>query len=143
MLHSLGKKLCLARGVKCGTAFCAVHTLLVLLIFLVVQFSQDGQAGFAWFFFNKIDYPAVNIGYWAVGETHWMRSLVEFWYTIGYGQGPNIRAFIVVGLFGGLYWFLVGFALCILVFCLKYKVKNSTGSPTKIKQIYKDKWEHK
>ena len=104
---------------KWGVAFLATHTLLASFIFLKVQFSCDGQAGFAWFLFNKIDYPAVPIGYWVVGDAVWMQNLVEYWYTIGCGQGQNIRAFIVVGLFGGIYWFLIGIAFCFFVFCLK------------------------
>ena len=71
--------------------------------------SGDGQAGFAWFPFFLLDWPSGDLAYTLLGATRPMSALVDWWYR--FGQGPNIRALLLFGLFGGLQWFLIG-AIC-------------------------------
>lgn len=52
-----------------------------------------------------------------------MGVLIEWWYR--FGQGPNIRALILFGLFGGLQWLLMG-VLCGKAFsCLFSRIEDA------------------
>jgi hypothetical protein len=87
-----------------------LHLAASLFIFFHVQNSTDGQAGFIWFSLMTLDYPTAGIAYRFLGNIRPMIALVDWWYGIGQGQGPNIRALILIGLFGTLHWLLVGAA---------------------------------
>lgn len=82
-----------------------VHFLVCLALFASVQFSTDGQASFVWFPFFVIDYPTGNLAYEFLGNTAPMAALIDWWYSVGNHQGPNIRAFILFGVLGSLHWF--------------------------------------
>jgi hypothetical protein len=82
-----------------------VHFLLCLAAFASVQFSADGQAAFVWFPFFVIDYPTGSLAFEFLGNSAPMATLIDWWYSIGNHQGPNIRAFILFGVLGSLHWF--------------------------------------
>lgn len=85
-----------------------LHLAVSLFIFFRVQNSTDGQAGFAWFPLMHLDFPTVGIAYRFLGDIQPMSAIVDWWYSVGHGQGPNIRALILIGLFGSLHWFIIG-----------------------------------
>ena len=95
------------------------HLVFVVIIFLAVQSSTDGQAGFAWFPFFFIDYPVGYLLYEPLSNNELMQGLVEYWYTVGNNQGPNIRAFIIYGIFGTLYWYAIGWLIKIIIVKIK------------------------
>jgi hypothetical protein len=90
-----------------GASAGLLHFLLCVAVFASVQFSADGQAGFAWFPFFILDYPTGQLAYDLLGNIGPMTALIDWWYSIGNGQGPNIRALILFGVFGTLHWFCV------------------------------------
>ena len=77
-------------------------------MFLYV-YSQRGvaQAELAWFIFFFSDFPTVSLSIKLLGSTAPMRALFEWGYDV-VGSGPNLRAFAVVLLAGGLHWFVIG-----------------------------------
>jgi hypothetical protein len=91
-----------------GTAMGMLHFAVSLFMFFIVQNSTDGQAGFVWFLLMQLDFPTVGIAYRLLGSTQPMLALVDWWYSVGNNQGPNIRALILIGLFGSLHWFVIG-----------------------------------
>ena len=91
-----------------GTSAGLLHLFLCLAIFASVQSSTDGQAGFAWFQLFILDFPTGPLAYEALGNNELMTNLIDWWYTIGNHQGPNIRAIILFGIFGTLHWFFLG-----------------------------------
>lgn len=84
----------------------AVHLALAVALFISVHVSGDGQAGFAWFWFMRLDYPISNVAWDYLATTAPFVALVDWGYT--WGSGPNLRALIIHGLIGGAQWFLVG-----------------------------------
>lgn len=48
-----------------------------------------------------------------------MQSLVDYWYSIGNNQGPNIRALIIFGVFGTIYWYVIGWIVRKIITKLK------------------------
>lgn len=90
-----------------GASAGLLHFFLCVAVFASVQFSADGQAGFAWFPFFVLDYPTGPIAYELFGNLAPMTALIDWWYSIGNNQGPNIRALILFGIFGSLQWFCV------------------------------------
>lgn len=90
-----------------GTSAGLLHFLLCVVVFASVQFSTDGQAGFAWFALFSLDYPIGSLAYKLLGNISPMTALIDWWYSIGNSQGPNIRALILFGIFGSLQWFIV------------------------------------
>lgn len=90
-----------------GASAGLLHFLLCVVVFAFVQFSTDGQAGFVWLAFFALDYPIGSLAYELLGNIGPMTALVEWWYSIGNGQGPNIRALILFGIFGSLHWFFI------------------------------------
>ncbi len=89
-----------------GASAGLLHVLLCVVVFASVQFSTDGQAGFVWFAFFALDYPAGSLAYELLGNIGPMTALIDWWYTIGNSQGPNIRALVLFGIFGSLQWFI-------------------------------------
>jgi hypothetical protein len=90
-----------------GASAGLLHALLCLAIFVSVQSSTDGQAGFAWFVLFSLDYPTGQIAYELLGSNWLMSNLIDWWYTVGNHQGPNIRSLILLGIFGTLHWFII------------------------------------
>ena len=90
-----------------GASAGLLHFLLCLAIFASVQLSTDGQAGFEWFVLFALDYPTGHVAYELFGSNWLMGNLIDWWYTVGNHQGPNIRSVILFGLFGTLHWFVV------------------------------------
>jgi hypothetical protein len=86
-----------------GISIAFLHLFLCVVIFASVQSSADGQAGFVWFLLFKLDYPTGGIAYELLGSNPLMESLTDWWYTIGNGQGLNLRALILFGIFGTLH----------------------------------------
>ena len=84
----------------------AVHLALAVALFISVHVSGDGQAGFAWFWFMRLDYPISNVAWDYLATTAPFVALVDWGYT--WDSGPNLRALIIHGLIGGAQWFLVG-----------------------------------
>jgi hypothetical protein len=98
------------RSIRCaviaGVAVFALHLALALALYISVHISGDGQAGFAWFWFMKLDYPISNFAWEYLATTKPLVALVDWGYT--WGSGPNLRAFFIHGLIGGAQWFLIG-----------------------------------
>ncbi|MDO8262211.1 MAG: hypothetical protein Q7T21_03190 [Gallionella sp.] len=90
-----------------GASAGLLHFLLCVVVFAAVQFSTDGQAGFVWFAFFALDYPTGSLAYELLGNISPMTALIDWWYSIGNNQGPNIRALILFGILGSLHWFFV------------------------------------
>jgi len=84
-----------------------LHALLCLAIFVFVQTSTDGQAGFAWFALFALDYPTGQVAYDLFGSNWLIGNIIDWWYTVGNQQGPNIRSLILFGIFGTFHWFVV------------------------------------
>lgn len=94
-----------------------------------MQLSDDGQAGLLWFYLFILDYPVTYLLYEPLSNNAIMQNLVDYWYTVGNSQGPNIRALIIIGIFGTIYWYLIGW----LIFKVIEKIKanksfNSDGA---------------
>jgi len=89
-----------------GTAVFAVHLALAVALFISVHMSGGGQAGFAWFWFMRIDYPISNLAWEHIATSRPLEALMNWGYT--WGDGPNIRALFIHGLIGGLQWFILG-----------------------------------
>jgi hypothetical protein len=97
----------LRKPLLAGASAGLLQFLLCMVVFTYVQFSTDGQAGFVWFAFFALDYPTGTLAYELLGNIGPMTALIDWWYTIGNSQGPNIRALILFGIFGSLHWFFV------------------------------------
>ena len=105
------------------------HLLFAVIIFFAVQSSTDGQAGFVWFPFFYFDYPVGYLLYEPLSDTELMQELVDYWYTIGNNQGPNIRALIIFGIYGTLYWYAIGWLIKIIIVKIKAKkLSNLIGA---------------
>lgn len=98
-----------------GITFFTVHFILCVIVFLAVQFSKNSQSGFVWFAFFYIDYPVASVAYTLLEKNVIMSNLIEWWYTIGNHQGPNIRAIIIFGIFGSVQWFIIGWLFTFVV----------------------------
>jgi hypothetical protein len=98
-------------GIVWGGVLFVIHFLLALGMFIYV-FSQRGiaQAEFAWFSFFLIDFPTLQIIFPWLGSTAPMRFVFDKGYDL-VGSGPNLRAFVMVAIAGGLHWFLIGSVL--------------------------------
>ena len=83
-----------------------VHLVLAVALFISVHLNGGGQAGFAWFWFMRLDYPIGNLAWDYLATTAPLVALMDWGYT--WGSGPNLRALFIHGLFGGLQWFFVG-----------------------------------
>ena len=97
-------------GIPAGFCFLAAHSLAVSWAFLYVHHSKDGQAVFVYFPFFEIDAPTVPWVMAAEGRWGFLSAITHWWYARGH-QGVNLRAFILIGLFGGLHWFVLGYIL--------------------------------
>ncbi len=104
-----------------------LHFLLCIFVFFMVQISNDGQAGFAWFFMFDLDYPTAEIAFNLLGRTTTMLYIIDWWWSVSYNQGPNIRALLLFGIFGTLHWFLIGFSIFKIFSFLKSKLWFKTG----------------
>jgi len=93
--------------ISCAIFFC-LHSLAALCMFLYV-YSQRGiaQAELAWSVFFLLDYPTPQLTFASLGSTPPMRALFEWGYDL-VGSGPNLRAFAMVVVAGGLHWFFIG-----------------------------------
>jgi hypothetical protein len=86
-----------------------VHLALAAALFASVHRSSDGQAGFAWFYFMKLDFPVSDFAWRYLATTTPLIALMDWGYT--WGSGPNLRALFIHGIIGGAQWFLIGAAL--------------------------------
>jgi len=93
-----------------GFTLLALHTLATTCVFLTAHCSDDGQTVFLYFPFFVVDAPFVPLALFAEGKFGFLTPMTEWWYSKGY-QGVNLRAFVLIGVFGGLQWFLLGCAL--------------------------------
>lgn len=105
-----------------GSIAFAFHSLVVLIIFILVQASDDGQAIFRWFLLFDIDYPTAEFAYNLLAGTKPMIALVDYWYR--FGQGPNICAVIIFGIFGGLHWFCIGSLLGYIIGFVRLRLRK-------------------
>lgn len=90
-----------------------LHLFLCLIVFAFVQLSSDGQAGFIWFAFHTFDYPIGSLAYELLGDSRMIITIVDWWYSSGRGNGSNLRAFLLFGVFGSLQWFLIASAAAV------------------------------
>jgi hypothetical protein len=100
-----------------GASIAAIHLVLCLAIFASVQSSSDGQAPFAWMLLdapwlllNVADYSLVSLAYRFREGNPLIGNLLDWWYSVGNHQGPNIKALLMYGIFGSAQWFLIGVA---------------------------------
>lgn len=101
--------------VKTGLVLVTIHTLLAVLIFFDVKNSAQSafpEVSWLWLFFP--DFPALYIGY-------------EYFGPLFPDVDKNTRALVLVGVFGGAQWFLLGFAMHHLLKRLKNLRGNKTG----------------
>jgi hypothetical protein len=98
-----------------GVVFLAIHSLLAVAMFFYV-YSQRGiaQGELAWAVFFLLDLPISLILFPWLSSTPPMRMLFDRGYQL-VGSGPNLRAFAVIALAGGLQWFVVGCCVGALV----------------------------
>lgn len=82
------------------------HLALAIALFVMVHRSHDGQAGFAWFYFMRLDYPLSYLAWEYLANTRPFQTLMHWGYT--WGSGPNLRALFIHGLVGGAQWFTLG-----------------------------------
>lgn len=113
-------------------SFASIHFFIAIIAFLIVQFSDDGQAGFLWFLFFYLDFPVGQLAYDSIGKLNVISNLIDWWYTIPNHQGPNIRALIIFGVIGTLYWYLIGLLLSFVISKIKANkaIKPRTKSGT-------------
>ena len=121
------------RMVITGLSLLAFHSFVVLVIFLMVQFGGDGQAGFAWFILFVTDFPTAELAYFLLGSTKFMSYLVDWWHQ--FGHGPNILALILFGFFGGVHWFAIGYFMAFFIH--KRRVKFNTNPINRPNQALK------
>jgi hypothetical protein len=91
-----------------GAILFCLHSLAALYMFLRV-YSDRGvaQAEMAWMVFFTLDYPTPQLTFAWLGSTPPMQALFDWGYDL-VGSGPNLRAFAMVVVAGGLHWFLIG-----------------------------------
>jgi hypothetical protein len=91
-----------------GIVLFSLHSLLVVITFLHVYANRGvAQAELEWLPLLILDFPTVDIAWAYLAPTAPMRALFEWGYTI-VGSGPNLRSLVLVGLAGGLHWFVLG-----------------------------------
>ena len=93
-----------------GFTLLSLHTLVTTCVFLTAHCSDDSEAVFLYFPFYVVDAPFVPLALFAEGKLGFLTPMTEWWYSKGY-EGVNLRAFVLIGVFGGLQWFLIGCAL--------------------------------
>lgn len=93
-----------------GLCLLAVHSVAVTWVFFYAHNSSDGQAVFAYFPFLTTDAPTVLLAFAMDGRFGFLSSITDWWYARGH-QGVNLRSFILISLFGGLHWFVLGYIL--------------------------------
>lgn len=98
-----------------GLAVGALHLLFCVFLFVMVQLSDEGQAGFAWFFMFELDYPTAQFFFNLFEDSQIMQVIIDWWWSFAGNQGTNIRALLIFGIFGTLQWFLVSSALGLLL----------------------------
>ena len=110
-----------------GSILVAIHSLLALAMFVHV-YSHRGvaQAEMAWVMFFVLDFPTAQLTFGWLGSTAPMRAVFERGYDL-VGSGPNLRAFVMVAIAGGLQWFLIGSVLGagIAGICARLRLKAS------------------
>ena len=105
--------------VKTGITLSAIHTFLAVLIYFAALGNRGvAQGEFVWFWLFFPDFPAVDIGYELLGD--YLSELER-----------NLKALIIVGIFGGVQWFLVGIIGYLIVsktiaIIKKYSNENAT-----------------
>jgi hypothetical protein len=94
-------------GIVAGVAVLIIHSALALYLFLSIHFNRGAQAEMAWMYFGLIDF-GVNAVVWDhAASTAPFVALFDWGYT--WGSGPNVRAFAIYALFGGIEWGFIGF----------------------------------
>ena len=98
-----------------ATTFILLHTTLVIIIFISIEMSNDGQAVLNWMSFLPFIDPIYILGFRIIGESNIMLKVIDFWYKFSpNSQGLNIRPFIIFGIFGGLQWLGIGWIVGII-----------------------------
>jgi len=94
-----------------GMALLIVHSYFAVSMFRAIYADRGvAQAEMAWIVFNDIDDPAVPLAFKWLGPTRLMQAVFDRGYAL-VGSGPNLRAFVLVSLAGGLQWFIIGCGL--------------------------------
>jgi hypothetical protein len=96
-------------------AVLALHTALAIWIFIEVHLARwEAQAGFTWFLsftwflMMGLDFPTTYIAWEYFAPTRLIRAVVEW--GDSWGDGKNLRAFVLHGVLGGLQWFVIAWA---------------------------------
>jgi len=90
------------------------HTALALWIFVEVHMSRyEAQAGFAWFLLMGLDFPTTYVAWEYIAPTPVIRAVIEW--GDGWGDGKNLRALVLHGVFGGAQWFAIGWLAALLL----------------------------
>jgi len=81
-----------------------LHLSACVAAFISVGSSGEAQAGFVWFIFLTLDFPTSSIVY----------DIADYfdidWYQ--FGNGPNVRALVLLGIFGSIHWFIISWFCC-------------------------------
>jgi hypothetical protein len=94
-------------GIVVGAVLLVIHSALALCLFLSIHFNRGAQAEMAWMYFDFIDFGVDAVVWKHVASTAPFVALFDWGYE--WGSGPNLRAFVIYALFGGIEWFLIGF----------------------------------
>lgn len=89
-----------------GSTIFLVHSALATLLFVDIQLNRGAQAEMAWLLFMLADIPTSYFAWEFISQTAPFRALFEWGYT--FGSGPNLRAFVIHLLFGGVQWLAIG-----------------------------------
>jgi hypothetical protein len=94
-----------------GVALLIVHSYFAVSVFPGVHADRGiAKVELAWLIFDEVDAPAVPLAFKWLGPTSLMQAVFDRGYDL-VGSGPNLRAFVLVSLAGGLQWFIIG---CVL-----------------------------
>ena len=96
-------------GLIVGSVLLALHSALALYLFLSIHFNGGAQAEMAWMYFNIIDPGVFDLVWKHVASTGPFTAIFNGGYE--WGSGPNLRAFAIYAIFGGIEWFLIGFVV--------------------------------
>ena len=96
-------------GLVAGVVLLVIHSVLALFLFLYIHFVRSAQAEMAWTHFRLIDMGLVDLVWNTFASTEPFVALFQWAYERG--VSPNLRAFAIYGLFGGIEWFTIGYVV--------------------------------
>jgi hypothetical protein len=121
-------KLLLKPALLTGAALAGLHSLLAVWMFINIYTERGiAQAEMAWTVFEWFDWPSVQLAFGWLAHTAPFRAIFEWGYKL-VDSGPNLRAFALVGLAGGLQWFVIGTTLGACTSWIHKKVRSRSSA---------------